>query len=60
MAVSGFSEIESMPWVTSHSANSGKSEGACPQIPMGFFASFAEEIACAIMRRTASLFSSNK
>jgi len=45
MAESGFSEIESMPWVTSHSANSGKSEGACPQIPMGLFALCAEEIA---------------
>ena len=60
MAVSGLSEIESMPCVTSHSANSGKSEGACPQIPMGFFASCAERIAWAIILRTAALFSSNR
>jgi hypothetical protein len=30
---SGFNEIESIPHATKNSANSGWSEGACPQIP---------------------------
>jgi hypothetical protein len=33
ITVSGFSEMLSIPHSTRNSANSGKSEGACPQIP---------------------------
>ena len=58
MAVSGLSEIESIPSPTSHSANSGKSEGAWPQMPIGLPARCAARIADSIMDFTAGLFSS--
>lgn len=38
IAASGLREMESIPCSTSHSANPGKSDGACPQIPTGFLA----------------------
>src|SRR6185312_9724914 len=53
IAVSGFREMESISCPVSHSANSGKSDGAWPQIPIGFLARCAAVMASAIKWRTA-------